>query len=407
MELPAGIALALCPGEAIGPRSWAGAGWGTLNIFGEPALLDYLGDVFGETMRNSQGIIGDRLGSVGVVTVDNGGEWVNTGALTIGDEGTGTLNIFAYYSEDMQQWYGGVSNDATAFVGRSTGGYGTVNVESGPWECNSSLYVTRGSVNNNSENSLIEISGDLNVGASGQVNVNAGTLEVLGGVSTVPGGQLNLAGGKLSTPFPTFAPAYGTFHWTSGEFDCRNTDVTLDDTEALQELSVGAGSQLTAVNDLYVSTTGETTLTISGGGTVGNVNTYAGVSPGALAAIELSGAGTQWNNTGSVYLGGDATTTGGEGMIDIASGAAMTVGGVVKVWDDSFVFVHGGVLTSPALEVAGYFSYSGSLDLSGAGLIGAFTLAGGTVNSGTIRFPAMERSLAMLSSVVTSSPPGT
>jgi fibronectin-binding autotransporter adhesin len=91
----------------------------------------------GGQVRNSDGYVSDTVGSSGTVTVSGtGSEWINTGSLHLGSGGNGTLNI---------QDGGQVNNANAAFVGGdlSSSGTGTVTVNGlgSNWTDSGALYI--------------------------------------------------------------------------------------------------------------------------------------------------------------------------------------------------------------------------------------------------------------------------
>jgi T5SS/PEP-CTERM-associated repeat protein len=84
----------------------------------------------GGTLTNRQGSVGSDIGGNGTVIVSgrdgagNASTWTNTDFLTVGGQGTGTLDILD----------GGVVTDSGGFVGDAAGGTGSVTVSGhGSW----------------------------------------------------------------------------------------------------------------------------------------------------------------------------------------------------------------------------------------------------------------------------------
>ncbi len=83
----------------------------------------------------------------------------------------------------------------------------------------------------------------------------------------------------------------------------------------------GAGSSFTAQDRLYVGFAGTATgtLTISGGGSVTDAGTNIADGIGASGSATVTGKGSTWTNTGSLYVG-----QGGVGMLLVSDGATVT-----------------------------------------------------------------------------------
>jgi len=85
---------------------------------------------------------------------------------------------------------------------------------------------------------------------------------------------------------------------------------------------------------------GDTTLTITGGGTLSTVFTTLAAGENGLgdanniskATVTVTGAGTTWTNTQDVHFGGSSTRSGGTATLNINSGATVNIGGVARFW---------------------------------------------------------------------------
>jgi len=74
---------------------------------------------------------------------------------------------------------------------------------------------------------------------------------------------------------------------------------------------------------LYVGKTGEGTLSVEAGGVVSvgprGWGSHIGYSPGSVGTVTVSGEGSEWNNTGEIYVGNE-----GEGSLNITDGGVVS-----------------------------------------------------------------------------------
>jgi T5SS/PEP-CTERM-associated repeat protein len=387
-------------------------------------------------MTNTLGIMGFGAGSFGTATIN--GRWTNTDTLSVGIQGTADLTI-----------NGTVSNDGDGQIAAGGGSMGTVVVDTAVWDNNASLWVggTSGGAGGTGELTMqgfgtitaVNVANDMGVRTNGTVTIGNGTLDVGGQLTLDAGSILDLVDGNINAG--TLTGAADTMTWTTGDVNITAGDFAIDvDTplganETLnggQSLSVSgtfqvgptaagsvialngatitstdgtigsnnpavffasvilsdAGTDWTMTGDLTVGTTGGSAaqLTIGQDAVVSNRDAFIADNVGAAAVIDMTSSGATWNNSGSMYLGGNATTLGGTGTLDVDSGDAVNVGTTLKVWDNFVMTVNGGTITTPTLEVLGTVNYVGTLDLSGIGDIGSLVLVGGTVSADAIDF---------------------
>ena len=145
----------------------------------------------------------------------------------------------------------------------------------------------------------------------------------------------------------------------------------------------GAGTTWTNSGDLYVGRNGTGTLDVSTGGTVsnliGHVGGCAGCSTGAVGTVTVSGAGATWTNSAGLMIGdsgtGQVTISGGGQVLTGSAGGflgnwpgssgTMTVTDAGSAWNISGQLVVGGFL-GPAL---------GSLTVQNGGTVSNTTVA--------------------------------
>jgi hypothetical protein len=136
---------------------------------------------------------------------------------------------------------------------------------------------------------------------------------------------------------------------TNDQLNVRRGDVTFDLsgwTYALKNTSTSTPSVVVGGSDLGAS------LTITHG-TLSS--SYGFIGPNGLdnAQVTVSGSGTAWSNSASVYVGGSNSAAGGTGVLTVGPGATMSVSGTVKVWPGGTVRLDGGSLSAGQLVLAG------------------------------------------------------
>ena len=120
---------------------------------------------------------------------------------------------------------------------------------------------------------------------------------------------------------------------------------------------------------------GQSNVTISGGGTLATNYALIAGQAGGTGNVTVSGSGTQWINANDLFVSGTATAAGGTGTLSVLNGATVTVGGQLRIWQDT-----GSI---PVVTV-------GSKDAAGTLVVGQLTNAATTVpvislaNSGSV-----------------------
>ncbi len=307
-------------------------GTGTLNI-------ENGGEVW-----NSTGYLGYESSGSGTATVTGSGSTLNSADLYVGREGTGTLNI-----EDG----GGVSS-SSAYLGRSSGGSGlgtatvtgvgsawtnwgalmvgwdgtgTLNVEDGGEMSSSSAYLGISSGGSGT--------GTATVTGAGSQWTNGGPLVVgdsgTGTLTVENGGQVSNATGYLgdlsgSSGAATVSGAGSLWDNSSGLYVGRFGAGTLNIENGGQVSNTtsylgygssgsgtatvtGAGSTWSNEEDLSVGHHGTGTLIIVDGGTVSNVTGWLGGNPYSSGEATVSGAGSAWLMYGDLRVGANGSGT--------------------------------------------------------------------------------------------------
>ncbi|GAH17853.1 unnamed protein product, partial [marine sediment metagenome] len=239
----------------------------------------------GGVVSNTDGFIGKKLGGSGTVTVDgsdpngNASTWTNSGNLTVGDLGTGTL--------DIQN--GGTVSNMEASIGDQSGGNGSVTVDgvASTWTSSGPLFVG------------LAGTGSLTIQNGGQVDValtttigSLGTLSINGSGLTT-GSFNNYDGG-------TFHFNDGTLTLNGGTFDQGTVDLNLDGPSVaeLPTLNITGGANTANIINAVVGDNNRGALNILSGGSVSNSNGIIGNSFGAAGFVTVDGSGSKWTNSG-------------------------------------------------------------------------------------------------------------
>ena len=107
----------------------------------------------------------DWYGSNGIVTI-SGGNWTNSGSLTVGRDGIGALTVS-----------GGNVSSASAIIGTDS----TATISGGNWTNTGSLTVSNPNSKLTINGGLLTVGGTISRGAAGNISLNAGgTLSFVG-----------------------------------------------------------------------------------------------------------------------------------------------------------------------------------------------------------------------------------
>ena len=113
--------------------------------------------------------------------------------------------------------------------------------------------------------------------------------------------------------------------------------------------AVGAGGAV----QITVGQMGDGILEILDGGRLYGSNGYLGFSNTGEGEALLNGAGSQWSLTGSLYVGGRADAGKGVGEVTVSTGATLSIGQTLTIWDGGTVTLNGGTVRLAALEFGG------------------------------------------------------
>ncbi|WP_332119523.1 autotransporter domain-containing protein [Azorhizobium caulinodans] len=260
--------------------------------------------------------VGAVSGAQGTVTVEGAGSsWqVNSGALSVGFNGTGTLTVRDGASVS--------SGDATIGSNVSSGGTVTVTGTGSTWSSTGNIYVGNGGT------------GTLTIENGGVVSAVGGYVSTLTGSTsslTVTGANsaLNLSG--------TFIAGYSS--GTSATVTLSNggqisgLQGTLGDlagSSGTMAIS-GSGSKWSAVVDssvtysgyMNVGRVGTGSLSITDGGNVTGYRLYIGNEAGSVGTVTLSGSGSLIQMTSNLYVGSEGT-----GTLTLSDGAQISAAAI-------------------------------------------------------------------------------
>jgi len=306
--------------------------------------------------------LGDSSDFTGTVTVTGSGStWANSGTLSVGNYGTGTLTI-----EN-----GGSVSNAAAAVGDKFGSTGTVTVTGAgsTWTSSGTLYV------GNSGTGTLTIA---NGGTVSNINVRVGSVSGSTGTVTVTG-----AGSTWTNSASLTVGLEGTGTLAienGGTVSSANSQVGSVAGSSGTVTVTGAGSSWASSGLLYVGQAGSGTLTIADGGRVTNTIAYLGSSSGGSGTVKVTGAGSTWANAGLLRVG-----LRGTGKLTIESG------GTVSNTDTFVGYLAGSSGTVTVTGAGSTWTNSGELHVGSAGT-GTLTIADGGKVSNTVGVVGLETS---------------
>jgi T5SS/PEP-CTERM-associated repeat protein len=187
---------------------------------------------------------------------------------------------------------------------------------------------------------------------------------MVGGITLVDDALLTIRDGTLAGQHAVIAPA--TLQTAAG-------------------MVVDTGGALNLAGTFTIGKQKPGTLTIQNGGDVESATGVLGESGAGDGSVTVTGNGSTWHNTGSVYVGGQAAIDGGNGTLSIANQGLVDVDGTLKLWPGGNVALDGGTLETEMLELAGgAFNWtSGTLHFSSDLSVEPSGSLGGSVAVGT------------------------
>jgi T5SS/PEP-CTERM-associated repeat protein len=398
---------------------------GQINIDGTLTLTG------GATATSRNGFV-DSVSSIyantieaGSATVSGEGSLWDTSYLYIGRAGTGEATV----------WGGAVINSsANSLIGVLSGSDGNLNISSGGTVfTNGAGYVayyagSTGTVTVGGADALWEVRNGLHIGGSDTTSGGTGTLTVnsggtvkagslsvyngdssitTGATNTFEGGQINIDGALTLTGGATATSRYGFVDIVSSDFSNSieagsasvngegsrwDTGTFISGRAGTGEVTVANGAVVASIDNTYVGITSgsDGSLNVNAGGTVEtNGAGYVAYDAGSAGTVTVDGNDALWDVANGLYVGGNETTSGGVGTLNVNSAGTVNVGSL-KVWQSGTVNVAGGLLNiqgdmvnnglitisdNELLTLTGNISGSGSF-------VGATLLNGASINPG-------------------------
>lgn len=360
----------------------------------------------GGQASSSGGIIGSRAGSTGSATIRGAtSRWTTNSSFQVAMAGQGTMTVD---TGGLAQTQGPLTVGAAptltgsvtvsdagsrliaggqCFVG--AGGTGTITVANGAM-----LQTAAGTLANSSGSSgTVTITGAgsawsasdiLQVGQSGP-----GVLNVLAGgsFSSTAAAFVGVFAGstgnaKIADPQSTFTiPAQfqvgrevvGTVSIENGAVLSSGTTGSASLTSGLLGLQgqgdgrvtvTGAGSRWNQTGSLAVGWGAKGTLTVSAGGVVSSTAGFVGRNVGSLGVATVTGAGSRWNNSGELRIGLDPTG--------------------LNTGSSSLAVLNGGVVQASAVRIGTQATLSGDGEVQGSVFNNGTTSPGPAVGTGTL-----------------------
>jgi T5SS/PEP-CTERM-associated repeat protein len=312
-----------------------------VGYFGSGAMIIVDG---GRVNNDYDCTIGYSSNSMGSVSVSGAGStWTNRKNLTIGESGSGELNIMNG---------GCVINSYFVTIGKEYGSTGTVSVSGAGSTWTNSDSLTIGSFGN----------GEVNITGGGTVNNSLGVLGYFSGST----GRVSVAGSDsawINSDYLTIGNSgSGELSITDGGIVSNNEGQIGFQSGSAGAVSVsGSGSTWTNGSNLYIGKSGSGELDITDNGYVSNASGIIGYYSGSTGRVSVSGS--TWTNNGSLTVG-----TSGSGVLNI------TDDGEVNVTGNTYVAKSAGSLgeihfDQGTLRTASL--WAGSSQLTGVGTIHA------------------------------------
>lgn len=307
---PAAMAQTIVGSGDIFPGSVADWGTGVDMVIGNTASGTLRIDG-GAGLNNTNGIVGKGSSATGTAFVSEiGSRWILDQALSVGGEGTGTLNILDYGRVQ-------VLGTGTVSLAAAATASGTINIGGVPGAAPAGLgqllakevFFGAGTAKLNfNTDSVVDFTASLRSDSAGihELNHYSGTTRLLAdsngflGEVNVTGGQLLILdrlGSTTSTIDDGFSGA------------ALSATVTVDGPNA-----VWANS-----GNLFVGTSGKGTLAVTNGAQVSNLFGTVDAQTNGTAQVRVSGGDSVWRNNNALSVG----TEGGLGQVYIEAGGSL------------------------------------------------------------------------------------
>jgi len=310
-------------------------------------------------------------GAIGTMIVSDGGAVTATGDAVIGFRNQGQFSLFDQGSS--------VTLGGQFEVGAGQNGQGTATIAGGATLTSHGSLIgavtstdapgTTGAVTVTGAGSLWTNNGTLVLGTANEIggnppNPSSGSLTVANQGSVVnsqvitvghtSSGTLVISGGGTVSATPTNAGFPLGVDMAVGNHASATATVT------------GADSTLNANGHIRVGVQGNASLTISNGGVVNNVDAMIAFSQetqSSQSSATVTGQGSQWNNSGNVYVGGNfshqnTNNFGGIASLTVSDGGLVLSQGNtgVTIFQQSILTGGGGTIIGNTIENRGVVS---------------------------------------------------
>jgi T5SS/PEP-CTERM-associated repeat protein len=303
----------------------------------------------GVTIRSNSGYLGRLNGSSGTATVTGeDSAWIIGGEFAIGVSGTGEITISDGAS--VSSVTGNIANGRVTVSGEGSLWTNSSWLAVGQSSNLSELRITGGGrVVSASQPSGVPFPNGIGEGfrSMGRITVSGLGSSWIHGVTLTVGrdgtGMLMILGGGRVT-------SMGAIIGNGSGFLV---------TEPSSATITGSGSEWINNGSITVGNGQAAAMTISDGARVTSTDgfiaaSFASFSSGP-ATVSLSGAGSKWDISGRLGVGGGSFSSGGQAMMTIGSGSAVDVGGETRIYRQGVLRLEGGTLAASEIR----FDFSG------------------------------------------------
>ncbi len=113
----------------------------------------------------------------------------------------------------------------------------------------------------------------------------------------------------------------------------------------------GAGSQWDSSGVFAVGNNGTGVLNVESSGVISNTSDgFIGRYSHSTGEATVTGAGSQWNNSDDLWIGGNNFRAGGTGTLNLNDSGLVTVAGTTKLWSTGTLNLDGGNLTTGSFD---------------------------------------------------------
>ena len=266
---------------------------------------------------------------------------------------------------------GGALNSVNASLGDGASSTGAVTVGAGAtWNNSVDLYIGKSGT------------GTLTINGGGKVVAPTGGGSYIGYAAGSSGSSVSVSGsGSTWTNDYLFVG-----HAAAGTLTTASSGVVTSKVASVGYNATGGvtvnNSTFTNTDVLFVGEHATGTMNVQSGGVLNGLTTNIGANTGANGTVTVAGTGAQWNNTGSVYVGGIFSASGGTGLLNVNSSGTATIGGTLKTYANGTVNLSSGKLKAATMNIAlGAFNHTGG-QLVATTVTGNLGRAGGTLTPG-------------------------